>query len=131
MNFKPQFFLMKNKMKKHDKHKLKAYFLRNTDIIIGLIFKMMKNQMIKQQTVKKEEIKFGDLPRTPSEDDLTSMPSLEDDEEELKEAKGLKIFTSSKLLTGLPVLLAQIKAGNSSYKLQEENQNNTISFLTA
>ena len=131
MNFKPQFFLMKNKMKKYDKHKLKAYFLRDTDIIIGLIFKMMKNQMIKQQTVKKEEIKFGDLPRTPSEDDLTSMPSLEDDEEELKEAKGLKIFTSSKLLTGLPVLLAQIKAGNSSYKLQEENQNNPISFLTA
>ena len=81
--------------------------------------------------MKKEEIKFGDLPRTPSEDDLTSMPSLEDDEEELKEAKGLKIFTSSKLLTGLPVLLAQIKAGNSSYKLQEENQNNLISFLTA
>ena len=81
--------------------------------------------------MKKEEIKFGDLPRTPSEDDLTSMPSLEDDEEELKEAKGLKIFTSSKLLTGLPVLLAQIKAGNSSYKLQEENQNNPISFLTA
>ena len=55
--------------------------------------------------MKKEEIKSGDLPRTPSEDDLTSMPSLEDDEEELKEAKGLKIFTSSKLLTGLPVLL--------------------------
>ena len=81
--------------------------------------------------MKKEEIKFGDLPRTPSEDDLTSMPSLEDDEEELKEAKVLKIFTSSKLLTGLPVLLAQIKAGNSSYKLQEENQNNPISFLTA
>ena len=81
--------------------------------------------------MKKEEIKFGDLPRTPSEDDLTSMPSLEDDEEELKEAKGLKIFTSSKLLTGLPVLLAQIKAGNSSYKLQEENQNNPISFLKA
>ena len=48
MNIKPQFFLMKNKMKKHDKHKLKAYFLRDTDIIIGLIFKMMKNQMIKQ-----------------------------------------------------------------------------------
>ena len=35
-------------MKKYDKHKLKAYFLRDTDIIIGLIFKMMKNQMIKQ-----------------------------------------------------------------------------------
>ena len=81
--------------------------------------------------MKKEEIKFGDLPRTPSEDDLTSMSSLEDDEEELKEEKGLKTFSPNKLLTGLPVLLAQIKAGNSSYKLQEENQNSPISFLTA
>ena len=59
------------------------------------------------------------------------MSSLEDDEKELKEAKGLKTFSPNKLLTGLPVLLAQIKAGNSSYKLQEENQNNTISFVTA
>ena len=49
------------------------------------------------------------------------MPSLEGDEKELKEAKGLKTFSPNKLLTGLPVLLAQIKAGNSSYKLQEEN----------
>ena len=59
------------------------------------------------------------------------MPSLEDDEKELKEAKGLKTFSPNKLLTGLPVLLAQIKAGNSSYKLQGENQNNTTSFVTA
>ena len=49
------------------------------------------------------------------------MSSLEGDGKELKEAKGLKTFSPNKLLTGLPVLLAQIKAGNSSYKLQEEN----------
>lgn len=59
------------------------------------------------------------------------MSSLEGDEKELKEAKGLKTFSPNKLLTGLPVLLAQIKAGNSSYKLQGENQNNTTSFVTA
>ena len=48
------------------------------------------------------------------------MPSLEGDEEEVKEEKGLKILTPNKLLTRLPILLAQIKAGNNSYKLKNE-----------
>ena len=49
-------------------------------------------------------------------DDLT----LESGEEKVKEGKGLKILTTSKLLIRLPVLLAQIKAGNNSYKLKNE-----------
>ena len=48
------------------------------------------------------------------------MPPLEGDEEEVQEEKGLKILTSNKLLTRLPILLAQIKAGNNSYKLKNE-----------
>ena len=36
------------------------------------------------------------------------------------EGKGLKILTPSKLLTRLSVLLAQIKAGKNSYKLNNE-----------
>ena len=44
--------------------------------------------------------------------DLPSMPPLERDKE-VKE-KGLKILTPNKLLTRLPVLLVQIKPGNSS-----------------
>ena len=48
---------------------------------------------------------------------LSDMPSLEGDEE-VKEGKGLKILTPNKLLTRLPILLAQIKAGNNSYKLK-------------
>ena len=43
-----------------------------------------------------------------------------DDEEELKEGKELKNLTPNKLLTRLPILLAQIKAGNNSYKLKNE-----------
>ena len=31
------------------------------------------------------------------------MPSLESDEEELKEGKGLKVLTPNKLLTRLPI----------------------------
>ena len=43
------------------------------------------------------------------------MPPLKGDEEEVKEGKGLKLLTPNKLLTRLLILLAQIKAGNSSY----------------
>ena len=48
---------------------------------------------------------------------LSDMPPLEGDEE-VKEGKGLKMLTPNKLLTRLPILLAQIKAGNNSYKLK-------------
>ena len=48
------------------------------------------------------------------------MPPLEGDEEEVKEGKRLKILTPNKLLTRLPILLAQTKAGNNSYNLKNE-----------
>ena len=35
-----------------------------------------------------------------------------------KTGAGLKILTPNKLLTRLPISLAQVKAGNSSYKLK-------------
>ena len=46
------------------------------------------------------------------------MPPLED--EEVKEGKGLKILTLDKFLTRLSILLAQVKAGNNSYKLKNK-----------
>ena len=48
------------------------------------------------------------------------MPPLKEDEEEVKEGKGLIIWTPNKLLTWLPALLVQVKAGNKSYKLKSE-----------
>ena len=50
--------------------------------------------------------------------DLASITTLKGDEE--KEGKGLKLLTPNKLLTRLPILLAQIKAGKNSYKLRNE-----------
>ena len=47
--------------------------------------------------------------------DLPKMLALESDE--VKEGKRLKILTPNKLLTEIPILLAQIKAGNILYKL--------------
>ena len=48
------------------------------------------------------------------------MQQLEGDEEEVKEGKVLKSLTRNKLLTRLPILLAQIKTRNKSYKLKNE-----------
>ena len=50
--------------------------------------------------------------------DIISMSLLEDNEEKVKEGKAIKILTQRKLITRLPVLLAQIKAGNDSNKLK-------------
>ena len=40
--------------------------------------------------------------------------------EKVKKVKVLQILTPNKLLTQLSVLLAKIKAGNTSYKLKKE-----------
>ena len=48
------------------------------------------------------------------------MPPLEGDKEKVKEGKGIKILTSNKLLTRLPVLFTQINPGNNSYKQKNE-----------
>ena len=48
------------------------------------------------------------------------MPPLEGDEEEVKEGKELKILTPNKLLTRLPILLAQVKAEDNSRKLKND-----------
>ena len=66
------------------------------------------NRLIRQEKVIKNSV------------DLSDMPPLEDDEEEVKEGIGLKISTPNKLLNRLPILLAQIKAGNNSCKLKNE-----------
>ena len=48
---------------------------------------------------------------------LHDMPPLEGDEK-VQEGKSLKISTPNKILTRLPILLAQTKAGNNSNKLK-------------
>ena len=46
------------------------------------------------------------------------MPLLEGEKEEVKEGKRLKSLARNKLLTRLPILLAQVKARNNSNKLK-------------
>ena len=52
--------------------------------------------------------------------DIPPLPLREGDEVVVKKEKGLKILTPNKSLTRLLILLAQIKAGNNSYKLKNE-----------
>ena len=56
------------------------------------------------------------------DEDLSNIPSIEGNEEEVKERKRFK------LLTRLPIFLAQIKATNNSYKLK--NQIRKIVYLS-
>ena len=53
-----------------------------------------------------------------SDEKVPPILSLEGDQK--LEGKRIKIFTPNKLLTKLPVLFAQIKAGNNSYKRNNE-----------
>ena len=64
----------------------------------------MVNRIKKNQLMKKA-------------DDL---PPLEGNEEKVKEGKVLNILTTNKVLTRLPVLLAQVRSGNTLYKLKKE-----------
>ena len=48
------------------------------------------------------------------------MTPLEGDEQEVKEGQELKILTLNELLTGLPIIIAQLKARNNLYKLKNK-----------
>ena len=79
--------------------------------------KIKKNLLIKEKRL----IKKGSSDKEESADkeeslDLSDIPPLEGDKEEIREGKGIKNLTSNKLLAKLPTLLAEIKAGNNSYK---------------
>ena len=52
--------------------------------------------------------------------DVPPMLSLEGNEEEVRERKGLKILPPNKLLTRLPILLAQIKTGSNSNRSKND-----------
>ena len=57
-------------------------------------------------------------------DDETDMPGLESVESAAlrkeQEGQGLKILTPQQMLSRLPILLAQLQAGNNSQKLKNE-----------
>ena len=98
---------------------LLIYLLKHIFMMTGL---KMKNQGKGKVATKSDNEESTDTTwKSDKEEsvDLPSIPPIKDDEE-VKEGKWLKIITPNKLLTRLPILLAQIKAGNSSYKVKNK-----------
>ena len=95
--------------------------------LYGKLLNIYKTQYDKLKKAQKKNTKAKnirenlttDLYLDEDKDDLPQIPLLGYDEE-VKEGKGLKVLTPDKLLTRLPILLAQIKAGNNSHKLKNE-----------
>ena len=52
--------------------------------------------------------------------DIVDLYNLKSDSDTSKKGEGLKILTDKQMLNRLPILLAQIKAGNNSIKLKNE-----------
>ena len=52
--------------------------------------------------------------------DIAMGGKSESDEEPKQKGKGLKIMTPKQMITSLPILLAQLKAGNNSQKRKNE-----------
>ena len=62
------------------------------------------------------------VPPVAGDEKVPPMSLPEGEEDEKTEEKGLNVLTPNKLLTRLPILLAQIKAGNNSCKLKKESK---------
>ena len=52
--------------------------------------------------------------------DIADLYNIKLDSDTSKSGKGLKILTNKQMLNRLPILLAQIEAGNNSIKLKNE-----------
>ena len=59
---------------------------------------------------------------TGEQPDTTDLPGLEteDEAEKRQKGQGLKILTRQQMITRLPILSAQLQAGNNSRKLKNE-----------
>ena len=62
-------------------------------------------------------------------DDLQNLESEEKAEKKKKKGQGLKIMTPKQMITRLPILLAQLKAGNNSQKFKKLNKTNCLLII--
>ena len=107
------YYLSHARRKKMDrKYKPKKLFIKEYDQSVW-----PKNK--EESTDKEESTNKKESNDKKESVDLSEMSLLEDDKE-VKEGKGIKILTPNKLLTRLPISLAQIKVQNNLYKLKKE-----------
>ena len=92
------------------------------------IAKRVKTKRQNKETDRDTQRTFAPQDSSINLDDFTSgenYDELDEEDGELlrnmnKEGKGLKILTNKQMLNCLPILLAQIQAGNNSKKLKNE-----------
>ena len=102
-------------------------------LVIDLKKSLIKTQLtglnIDMQSMSKDEIKNKNLPALMEgveeiliyleKIDMAELESKEEAEQRQR-GQGLKIMVPSQLITRLPILLLQVKAGNNSNKLKNE-----------
>ena len=102
-------------------------------LVIDLKKSLIKTQLtglnIDMQSMSKDEIKNKNLPALIEgveeiliyleKIDMAELESKEEAEQRQR-GQGLKIMVPSQLITRLPILLLQVKAGNNSNKLKNE-----------
>ena len=123
---------MNYQMLKKEKRKLRDNFGPKNVILKGYDYNLQSEN--KEEFTHKEESKekeSSDKEESADKEeslDLSDIPPLEGDEEEIREGKGIKNLTSNKILTKLPTLLVEIKAGNNSHKLKNETRQILYNF---
>ena len=72
-------------------------------------------ERVKLRRQKADDEYLSDMPPLEGNEGLADMLTLEEDEEEVKAGKGIKISTPNKLLTRISILLAQTKEQEAIY----------------
>ena len=116
-----------NKLKDYKKspETLQKYNSLMVHLIIGLrkLDSDMKN-MCEDEAENKKLDYLRDLVRNivDSNQELDDMPQLESEESaaQRQQRQGLKTMTPKQMITRLPIVLAQLKAGNNSQKLKNQ-----------
>ena len=96
---------LKNEIKQMSENKIK---IERPDVIVNLVEKILD---FNEQS---------DTFYIPKESPRNIMPELESEESAAQREEELKILTPQRMLSRLPISLAQLKAGNNSQKLKKE-----------
>ena len=90
-------------------------------------------EMYKIADIAELILKFNDDDDDDKQFDFTDMLELESEEFAAQrintQGKGLKILIPNEMLSRLPITLAQLKAGNNSEKLKNENKATIVFFV--
>ena len=92
-----------------EKEKMGEKYIPKNLLLKGQRFIEEKSNSQSEETIA-EKVKLRRRKAYDDSDELIDIPDmspLEDDEEEVKKGKGLRILTPNKLLTRLPILLAK------------------------